>query len=77
MTSKRSEFGSLADRTAGQGGVRASTDARWVLIDNTSRGILVGWRLGTNGWEGLVGYDGKGHILVAWLPSGRLSPVTP
>ncbi|HEY3546438.1 MAG TPA: hypothetical protein VGK17_10130 [Propionicimonas sp.] len=65
MTTKRSEFGSLADRTAGPAGSPAGSAASdrpqpvgvhvWVK-DGAGEvaGLLAGWRQTANGWWGRV-----------------------
>ncbi|NGZ99604.1 hypothetical protein G5V59_02395 [Nocardioides sp. W3-2-3] len=39
-------------------------------------GLVLDWRSGEKGWEGLVSYaDRDGRIVTEWLPAANLRPV--
>lgn len=75
MTTKRSQFGSLADRL----GLTAATPApvvRHVWVDAVVPGLVMDRRRdGAGCWEGLVVWVRDGRCCQEWIPGARISTV--
>ena len=76
MTTKRSQFGSLADRL----GLTAATPGpvvRHVWVDAVVPGLVMDRRRdGAGCWEGLVVWVRDGRCCQEWIPGARISTVT-
>ena len=83
MTTKRSEFGSLADRL-GLTSAATATPApsavgvvRHVWVDAVVPGLVMDRRKDGEGcWEGLVVWVRDGRCCQEWIPGARISTVT-
>ena len=79
MTTKRSQFGSLADRL----GLSTATPAasavgvvRHVWVDAVEPGLVMDRRKDGEGcWEGLVVWVRDGRCCQEWIPGTRISTV--
>lgn len=75
MTTKRSQFGSLADRL----GLTAATPGpvvRHVWVDAVVPGLVMDRRRdGAGCWEGLVVWVREGRCCQEWIPGARISTV--
>lgn len=60
-------------------GVMAGVRHVWVrpaFVPVELPGLVIDWRSGDQGWEGLVSYaDRNGRIVTEWLPAANLRPI--
>ena len=79
MTTKRSQFGSLADRLGLSTATPATTAAgavRHVWVDAVVPGLVMDRRRDAAGcWEGLVVWVRDGRCCQEWIPGTRISTV--
>ena len=79
MTTKRSQFGSLADRLGLSTAAPASAVGvvRHVWVDEVVPGLVMDRRRDAAGcWEGLVVWVRDGRCCQEWIPGARISTVT-
>lgn len=70
MTSKRSEFGSLAQRMGGAKG--AALGVRHVWLDGTVPALVTDRRQVSGAWQGLVLYMGTAGPVHEWVEGERI-----
>lgn len=78
MTTKRSQFGSLADRLGlSTPPASAAPVVRHVWVDAVAPGLVMDRRRDAAGcWEGLVVWVHDGQCRQEWIPGARISTVT-
>ena len=78
MTTKRSEFGSLEDRTRRTRAGRTTAGVRHIWLDRTCPGLLMDRRKTVTGdWEGLVIRIEDHQLIIDWVPDERISITSP
>ncbi len=73
MTTKRSQFGSLEERTRQ---TRTSPDAevRHVLLDGSCPGLVIDRRKSASGqWQGLVVRVEENRLIIDWVSGDRIT----
>lgn len=72
MTTKRSDFGTLADRLAAQTPLDESR-VRHVWLDSLIPALVVDRRRSAAGWEGRLVWVSGGRLVCGWVAAERVS----
>lgn len=78
MTTKRSDFGSLADRVGrGKASQLDEGRVRHVWLDSSRPALVLDRRKVCGRWQGLVARVEDGQLHVDWVTGDRISTLSP
>lgn len=74
MTTKRSQFGSLEDRTRQTPTSPPGAEVRHVLLDGSCPGLVIDRRKTVDGqWQGLVVRVEENRLIIDWVSGDRIT----